>query len=594
MQKNSKLIGVVLLAAAMGLMFWQSKDQSARMKTWQASQASQAALVDTEKTASEATAQKVELSQPVLVQSPSASGAPVLAKPVAELPAERLYTLENAFLRLDFTDRGGAVRSVAFKEYPAVKGAQAPYTMIAPERAPFFALNLNSEAQGYDLEAYALVAQTPTSLAFERSLTKGLALRREYTLTVPEKKHTASGYVLEQKLSWTNTSGADLQLPSYTLNLGAVPRDPSDPDDVFLNFGAYDGREAKFIGLSYFNGGGILFWQKPPSERYEVAKPLQWAALKSKFFALVTTPAEMAKGASSSVLDIGSGKTVRAITGELRFDSLIVRSGASASASLSTYAGPKEYARLASLGGHQDEVMQWGWPIFSFFSKLFISMLNGIAGFVHNYGVAIVFLTLLIRAAMWPFTAAAANASKKMAVVQPLLKQAQEKYKSNPERLQKETLKIFQEHQVNPMAGCLPALLQIPVFLGFFYMLRSAAELRFESFLWIKDLSMPDTVAHIAGFPLNPLPIVMLVTMYYQMKLTPSSADPEQRKVMQFTPLLFSFLLYNFSAGLTLYWTLSNLVSIIQQLLVNRTPTSSGGIGSDQNAPIEAQTTVLK
>ena len=127
--------------------------------------------------------------------------------------------------------------------------------------------------------------------------------------------------------------------------------------------------------------------------------------------------------------------------------------------------------------------------------------------------------------------------------------------------MQEETLKLFREHQVNPVAGCLPILIQMPIFLGLFYMLRSAAELRHESFLWVADLSQPDTLFEIAGFPINLLPMIMGVTMFFQMSMMPVSptADPMQQKIFKFLPFVFLIFLYTFSAGLVLYWTVQNI-----------------------------------
>ena len=602
MSKNTQWIGIALLAAAAGMMFWQSQEQAARMKVYKEEQAKiLAAKADAEAkkeataipltaplTTPVATVQKSKtgttgMTETSATSTSDASSASVIVKPAVRLEPETLYTLGNDLLTVTFTTRGGAVRSVAFKEYPAVQGKSEPYTLRAPDDLPYFALSLADVSEGVDLNNYRLVSQNADSIIFARTVATGMTLERRYTLTAPEKgKRDARGYTLNQTLSFHNVSGTDLQMRSYAMNIGTMSPEVTEEHTIFLNFAYYNSTEAKFIDQSYFHGGGFLFWNKPPQEKFQLATTATWAAVKSKFFALVTTPKAAAAGVYSKIHALSDEKNTQALTGSLQLKGPLVPAASTISEEFSSYLGPKEYTRLSSIGGHQDEIMQWGWPIFSFFSKLFISMLNWLAGAAHNYGVAIILLTLIIRAAMWPFTNAAVVASKKMAAVQPLLKEAQEKYKTNPEKLQRETVRIFQENKVNPLAGCLPALLQIPVFIGFFYMLRSAAELRFEPFLWIKDLSMPDTVAHISGFPINPLPVVMLVTMYFQIKLTPQTGDKEQQKIMQFTPFLFSFLLYNFSAGLTLYWTFSNLVSILQSIIVNRQETlpTDGGNNS--------------
>ena len=132
-------------------------------------------------------------------------------------------------------------------------------------------------------------------------------------------------------------------------------------------------------------------------------------------------------------------------------------------------------------------------------------------------------------------------------------------------------MKLFKENRVNPAAGCLPVFIQIPIFIGLYYMLRTSSEIRFQSFLWIKDLSLPDTIATIGSFPVNILPIIMGVTMLIQMKVTPTpSMDGMQQKIIMFMPFIFLIFCYNFPAALVLYWTVQNLFTIFQQWLTNR------------------------
>jgi YidC/Oxa1 family membrane protein insertase len=160
---------------------------------------------------------------------------------------------------------------------------------------------------------------------------------------------------------------------------------------------------------------------------------------------------------------------------------------------------------------------------------------------------------------------------KRMAKLQPQMKAIQEKYKEDPQKMNQKTMEFMKEHKVNPMGGCLPMLIQIPVFFGFYTMIQSAIELRGASFLWNHDLSKPDTLFMIPGlnFPFNLLPLLMGVTMLWQARLTPPSPgmDPMQQKIMKYMPLMFLFMLYNFSAGLTLYWTVQNLLTILQMKL---------------------------
>jgi len=227
---------------------------------------------------------------------------------------------------------------------------------------------------------------------------------------------------------------------------------------------------------------------------------------------------------------------------------------------------------LQALGNQEDEVMQFGF--LSFISKLLLSFMYAIHSIVPSWGWSIVIMTICIKTLFWPLSAKASRSQKRMAKIQGPMAELKEKYKDNPQKLQQETLKVFKENQVNPVAGCLPMIIQMPIFLGLFYMLRSASELRHESFLWVSDLSMPDTLTYIAGYPLNILPLIMGLTMFFQMRMMPVSptADPAQQKIFKFLPFIFLIFLYNFSSGLVLYWTVQNLLTILQQKIINSRP----------------------
>jgi len=183
---------------------------------------------------------------------------------------------------------------------------------------------------------------------------------------------------------------------------------------------------------------------------------------------------------------------------------------------------------------------------------------------------------VVLKAVFWPLTAASTRSAKRMQALQPQIKALQEKYKDDPAKAQRKMMEFWKEHKINPMSGCLPTLIQMPVFIGFFYMIRSAIELRGAHWGWVGDLSRPDTLFLIPGFgfPFNLLPLVMGATMLWQAHLTPPSPgmDPAQAKMMRYMPLMFLVFLYNFSAGLTLYWTVNNLLSVVQTLLTRTKP----------------------
>ena len=223
---------------------------------------------------------------------------------------------------------------------------------------------------------------------------------------------------------------------------------------------------------------------------------------------------------------------------------------------------------------------------FGWFAKALLLSMNGVYTIVPHYGAVIILITVIIKLLFWPLTQASTRSMKRMQLLQPQMKALQEKYKDDSVKMNKKLMEFMKENKVSPMGGCLPMVLQIPVFIGFYQMIRTAIELRGVHFLWAQDLSRPDTVFTIPGFdfPVNPLPLIMGVTMFYQARMTPPAPgmDPTQQKIMRYMPMMFMVFLYNFSAGLTLYWTVQNLLTIAQMKL---TKTQAGPTPATPVAP---------
>jgi YidC/Oxa1 family membrane protein insertase len=278
--------------------------------------------------------------------------------------------------------------------------------------------------------------------------------------------------------------------------------------------------------------------------------------------------------------------------GALIYPTLVIPPGQMAERQIFLYAGPKEYrtlARIASVFNNEvDKVMGFG-RYFGFFSKALLLGMN----WLHSalgipYGWAIIVITFIIKMLFWPLTRAQARMGKRMQALQPQMKALQDKYKDDPLKSQKKLMEFMKENKVNPMGGCAPMLVQMPVFIGFFYMIRSAIELRGASFLWVQDLSRPDTLFHIGGFPFNLLPLIMGATMLWQAHLTPPSPgmDPMQQKIMRYMPLMFLLFLYNYQAGLALYWTVNNLLTIVQTKLTRMEPAKDAAAASAKPAAL--------
>jgi len=247
------------------------------------------------------------------------------------------------------------------------------------------------------------------------------------------------------------------------------------------------------------------------------------------------------------------------------------------------YLGPKEFSRLRDLGDDKERVMHYdeipvlgwlfGWAIKPLASWLIMGLVF-LEGVVGNFGIAIILITIAIRLLIWPVYAKSARSMKRMSKLTPKMKEIREKYEDDPQKMNEETMKLYRTYNINPLGGCLPMFIQLPVFLAFYRMLWSAVELRHESFLWVDDLAMPDTLFMIPGLdiPFNLLPILMGITSFAQIAITPKTGDKTQQMIFMLMPVIFLVICYNFAAALSLYWTTSNAFSILQTWLMNKMP----------------------
>jgi YidC/Oxa1 family membrane protein insertase len=284
----------------------------------------------------------------------------------------------------------------------------------------------------------------------------------------------------------------------------------------------------------------------------------------------------------------GSSRQNIGLAGAIRFDVQGMAPGGEAKLGMNLYVGPKEYKRLSNgdvFKHDQDKVMDYTSFFFNriflsgYFAPLMNQLIRWTAGWMgdwhYKWGFAIIITTLLIKLASLPFTLSAARSAKRMQKLQPEMAAIKAKYKDNPQKMQQANMQLFKDNKVNPLGSCLPVLIPFPFFIGIFAMLQSAPELRFAEFLWVKDLAGPDTVAHIAGFPINILPLILGVTMIVQTKLVPQpNMDTDQAKMMaqmmKWMPLIYVVICYSFSCALALYSTVNGLFTIAQQLYINR------------------------
>jgi len=296
-----------------------------------------------------------------------------------------------------------------------------------------------------------------------------------------------------------------------------------------------------------------------------------WTAYEDTYFMMAVAP-EKATSLNHTVrLNVADDEKVENV---LFGPSEVIAPGSSKQYRYVVYIGPKKMTALKAADHDFDQAINFGW--FGFVAKPVLVLLNLIYKYIHNYGVAIILVTVLIKLFFWPITQKGMKSMKNMQKLQPKLAKIREKYKDDKERLAQEQMKMYQTHKINPLGGCLPMVLQIPVFFALYRVLMQAIELRHAPFmLWITDLSAPERLnigfqlPYVGGLPL--LTLLMGGSMFLQQKMTPTQAtNPEMGKMMMMMPVVFTFIFINFASGLVLYFCVNNLLQMAQQYFINK------------------------
>ena len=583
--KRNTLLGILCILAGIGVLLKQTAD----MRKQQLEQMQEEQIIEQSESNSE-TSNSIVQSEPHETQPDKTDGSvlELLSRPVESLapaddvvyvqPEEKTVTLSNEFIEVEFTTAGGAIKSVHFLQ--TKKGGRDSYVFNENGIQPALSLSLDGAAGALKAVAlpYAIEQQSEYSITFTFDVGNGLRLQRKYVIAEPDSEK--GPYTIKHTTAVSNQSDTSRELSRLYVNLGTA-HSITENQPQFLNVGYFDGEKARFTAINKLTGHGFLsflpfFGASEPVDKLEKPVGSEWVSVKNQFFASILSsdiPGRDLVIYNVAMPALESGERSQpGISASVGYDMGLIAAGSTKALDFDFYVGPKEFKRLQVMDNHQDKVMQFG--LLGVISKLLLSFMYGIHKFIPNWGWSIVIMTICIKLLFWPLSAKASRSQKRMAKIQEPMKELKEKYRDSPQKFQQEMLKLFREHRINPVAGCLPMLIQMPIFFGLFYMLRSASELRHESFLWVSDLSMPDTLAHVFGFPINLLPLVMGLTMFFQMRIVPVSptADPMQQKIFKFLPFIFLIFLYNFSSGLVLYWTVQNLLTIIQQKIISRLP----------------------
>ncbi len=415
-----------------------------------------------------------------------------------------------------------------------------------------------------DKNELVLTDQNPTgTLTFTARLGELLAVKK--VLTFHKETYTVD---MEIKFENLSDSPLDRMKGGYSLKWG--PGISSDSKKSMRRYGP-----------RVFTVEGKLV--KKQKEKERPSKPL-WVALNSRYFAAAIIPDQSLNSIYMIKKITTSEQTVPMYVEspddlvELVVTGLNLAPKEVKSNRFRLFVGPKVNSLLKKVEApgnpiyriRLDQLINFGF--FGWLSKIMLSILLFFHGLVRNYGAAIILLTILINIVLYPLTLKRIKSTREMQRLQPKIAKLREKYRDDPQRMNKELMKLYKEHGVNPMGGCWPMLLQLPIFWALFNTLREAIELRGAHFiLWIKDLSEPDTLGVIPGIgiPIRILPILMGISMFYQQKISTASTDPQQAKYMKYLPFIFTLFFFGFPSGLVLYWLSNNVLTIIQQYIMN-------------------------
>jgi YidC/Oxa1 family membrane protein insertase len=483
--------------------------------------------------------------------------APIAGEPQWEPWPIDSVRVETDLLRVHIHTHGGGLTSVELKRYPS---GFEPGTVVDLVRPGLEALDLalawgKPEARRLSL-ANAPFAVTREELAENGTRTEritltarrsdGLAATRTYTFR-------NDSYEVGHQVEVTGLQG-ELESPELVIGWRAgIPYTEGDrgSNEQYFASLARVGDEVSNWGVGKFKNGPR-----------QVEGAVRWVAVSNKYFLAALVPAPgtaIAAGADGDPSSFRNSVWLR----------LPAPAAASARGDLKLFLGPKDLERVKAVEPGLGDAVSLGYRWMRPLSQIMLSILKATYRVLPNYGLVIIVLSVLIRVILFPLNQSSMRSMKAMQRVQPEMETLRKKYADRPQEMNKQLMLLYQKHKVNPVGGCLPIVVQMPVLFALYFSLMFAIDLRMAPFVgWIHDLSAPDTVAHVMGFPIHVLPIIMTVVSVLQARSTPT--DPRQAAMTTLMPIFLLVFFYNMPAGLVLYWTVTNLGTWAQQLIVNR------------------------
>lgn len=504
----------------------------------------------------------------------------------AESPTsiEQTYFIETPLYRATFSDHGARLISTEIKRYASAHGVSSvqgksihvprgsevpPGDRVVLAGGPLMALDLGSGASTQSLAnlSYAVAesldaAGNKRALVFTAHDTSGLAVRQTWRVR-------PDSYALDLEVEIRGVPPS-WRIADYTITTHSWPT--GTERDTVADARALRASSLVGTNLRREHFGALVKGEK----RFEGS--VVWSAVQSRYFigAIAADPSA-ARAVVVAAQRRGPGDGARTPSESDVISSTLVMGlpGATTPAHrFVVYAGPSEYASLIAAGHQLQRAVDMGWQWVLPVSHTLLLILNWLYGLLRNYGLAILAIATLVRLLLHPLNMMSMKSMRSMQKLQPELERIREKYKSDPTAMNTAVMGLYKENKVNPAGGCLPMLLQMPLFIALYQVLFNAIELRQAPFVaWINDLSAPDQILMVAGFPLRLLPVLMLGSGFLAQLVTPT--DPRQKPTMYMMNLVMLVFFYNLPSGLVLYWTIMNVLTALQQWMVLRQDTVS-------------------
>lgn len=513
----------------------------------------------------EKAAAEEKLKQAVKEQTPAvlatAAGGKSVPAAAASSQPEELISFDYQDAAVTFSSKGAGIKKYIYKD-----------VVDDVNLTPFDTKGFFATLPELDFREFS---RTQNSITFTADILPGFEVHKTYTF--------AGNGLNALKVAFVNNTAHDITLEPWTFNfgpgLGTVKSEEKDNEReskaVYLV--QYEGRKKATLEVLKPKGDSAGVYN-PAAEREEEKSTDEdefnwiWAGVQNRYFLSVIIPQDWTPGvleATASV--VGKKDRLWGLFGQadekgpqmtVQMPSVTVEANSSKEYNSDFYFGPKDYQEFLALPYHLDRSIEFGF--FGALGKIARKVLETFYGWTGNYGVAIILLTVCVQALMFPLTMMSLKSTAQMRKIAPEMKRLQEKYKGNQEALSRETLNLYRKYDVNPFSGCLPMLIQLPIFLALFNALRTSWALHGASFVgWITDLSSKD--------PYYVLPILMGVVMFFQQKGNmPPGTDPAQAAMFKYMPLIFTLLFMNFPSGLVLYWLTNSLISFGIQTVVNK------------------------